>query len=190
MRTFLVPDEYELFWGAGSMLLWSSRPEHGFVRLCRFGCEPGHGTLEVDVASPRSRAWPCYARTMSIQEARRNLSVLARADGNLVVLGPIGFAAQVTEECRAYRELLADRGALAALKGELEALAAAGSAVARIYAALLLRVVDETAARIRLEAMLKSREPCAITHGGCVIPSGTLGETARSLLAPETTHAR
>jgi hypothetical protein len=127
---------------------------------------------------------------MSIDEARRNLSILARADGNLVVLGPIGFAAQVTEECRAYRELLADRGALDALKGELDALAAAGSAVARIYGALLLRVVDEAAARIRLEAMLKSTDPCAITNGGCVIPSGTLGETARTLLGRETTKPR
>jgi hypothetical protein len=43
-------------------------------------------------------------------------------------------------------------------------------------------VIDEDAADRALETMLGSDAPCAITYGGCVIPSGTLGETARSLL--------
>jgi hypothetical protein len=119
---------------------------------------------------------------MSLTSARGHLATLARAEGDLVVLGAIGFAAQVTAECRAYRELAADREALAALQHDLAALAASGSPVARIYAALLLRVIDEDAADRALETMLGSDAPCAITYGGCVIPSGTLGETARSLL--------
>ena len=120
-----------------------------------------------------------------MDEARRNLSILAHADGPLVVLGAIGFAAQVTDECRAYRELIADRDALVELKRELETLAASGPPAPRIYAVLLLRSIDEAAARALLETMVSSDEPCAITHGGCNIPSGTLGATARALLGRE-----
>ena len=122
---------------------------------------------------------------MSTSEARKNLSILARAEGPLVVLGPIGFAARVTEECRAYRELVADRDALVALKDEVATLAARGPAAPRIYAVLLLRSIDEANARELLETMVSSDEPCAITHGGCNIPSGTLGATARALLGRE-----
>jgi hypothetical protein len=119
---------------------------------------------------------------MSPENARRHLAILAHAEGDLVVLGAIGFAAQVTDECRAYRELVADRDALDALKSDLVALAATGTPVARIYAALLLRAVDEPAANRALQAMTSSDAPCAITYGGCVVPTGTLGETARALL--------
>lgn len=123
---------------------------------------------------------------MSLDEARRNLSILAAADGSLVVLGPIGFAARETEECRAYRALVADRDSLVALKDELATLAARGKAVRRIYAALLLKTIDEATARGLLETMVESDEPCAVTQGGCSIPSGTLGATARALLGRES----
>lgn len=119
---------------------------------------------------------------MSNETARRHLSTLARAEGELVVLGAIGFAGQVTDECHAFRELVADRDALDELKGDLVTLAASGTPVARVYAALLLRAIDEPAAVRALEAMLGSDARCAITHGGCFIPSATLDETARNLL--------
>ncbi|MET0595532.1 MAG: hypothetical protein ABW133_22725 [Polyangiaceae bacterium] len=122
---------------------------------------------------------------MSPDESRRNLLVLAHAEGELVVLGPIGFAARETEECRAYRALAADRNAIAELQGEITALATRGNPVRRIYAVLLLRIVDAAAARAILETMASSDEPCAITQGGCNIPTGTLGATARALLGRE-----
>jgi hypothetical protein len=123
---------------------------------------------------------------MPLEQARQRLGVLARARTS-VELGPVGFAAEITETCQAYRDLVTDHEALAALKSEIEALARSGPGARRIYAAMILRAIDFEAGTAALEAMSDSNEPCDLALGGCTVLSSSVGDAVAHLLgrAPE-----
>lgn len=118
---------------------------------------------------------------MLLEVARQKLAVLAGAHGS-VELGPVGFAAVVTETCQAYRDLVADHIALAAIKPEIAMLARSGPGARRIYAALLLRAIDDDAGTAALESMLDSNEPCDLALGGCMVMSSSVGAAVAHLL--------
>jgi hypothetical protein len=118
---------------------------------------------------------------MLLQAAREKLRVLARAQTS-VELGPVGFAAVVTETCQAYRDLIAHPEVLAALKSEIEPLARNGPGARRIYAALLLRQIDHVAGTAQLESMSDSKEPCDLALGGCTVMSSSVADAVAHLL--------
>lgn len=112
-------------------------------------------------------------------------SVLRQAE-HLVVLGPVGAAAQLSDAARAYMALERTevQPELIALRDELVATASAAEAptAARIYAALLLRRVDPSRADALLQAMRGSTQPCRYAPGGCSIYGETLDEVASAVL--------
>lgn len=118
---------------------------------------------------------------MLLEEARERIAVLGRANGS-VELGRVGIAAVMTEQAQAYLDLLEDRAALAAVRGEIEKLAASGSAAPRVYGALLLGAIDEAAGQAALQAMAASDESFSFAPGGCRIETYTLREYAKVCL--------
>lgn len=106
---------------------------------------------------------------------------MARAERS-VELGPVGFAAVVTEACQAYRDLVADPSSLIALRTEITDLARSGLPAARMYAALLIREIDGAAGTALLDAMSTSEEPCDLALGGCTVMSSSVGEAVAHLL--------
>lgn len=126
---------------------------------------------------------------MPLELARQKLAIVARAQRS-VELGPVGFAAAITETCQAYRDLAADPEALAALKSEIEALLRSGPGARRIYAAMLLRAIDFEAGSAALESMSDSTEPCELALGGCAVLSSSVGEAAAHLLGRPPELAR
>lgn len=109
--------------------------------------------------------------------ARALLATLARADSS-VALGPVGFAATVTDECRAYRALAQDRAALQMLEPELVRMTREGSPGAIVYAALLLRSLGRDVTPL-VEAYRDDRRPCAVFPGGCMSTTHWLGEAVQ-----------
>lgn len=138
-------------------------------------------------AKPRDRGG--RLEPVPLDDARENLAVLAKAERS-VELGPVGIAAAVTETCRAYRGLVADRAALAALRDEVATLAQSGSGARRIYAALLLREIDRDAGVAALQSMSESDEPCDLALGGCTVMSSTVGDAVTHLLGLTSRHPR
>jgi hypothetical protein len=130
-----------------------------------------------------------YARGVLLDVAREKLAVLAGARAS-VELGPVGFAAVVTETCQAFRDLVGDPAALAALKTEITGLAGSGAGAARIYAALLLCEIDRAAGIAALESMSTSTEPCDLALGGCMVMSSSVGDAVTHLLGRPTSIAR
>jgi hypothetical protein len=118
---------------------------------------------------------------MQLDVARQRLAVLARADGS-VELGPVGFAALLTETCQAYRDLVADPDTLEELKSDIAPLAESGAGARRIYAALLLRKIDPDAGTAALKSMSESNEPCDLALGGCTVMSSSVGDAVAHLL--------
>jgi hypothetical protein len=118
---------------------------------------------------------------MQLELARQKLAVLANAQRS-VELGPVGFAAIVTDTCQAYRDLVSDAAALGAMKTEIEALARNGPGARRIYAALLLRTIDLEAGNAALESMSDSKEPCDLALGGCTVMSSSVSDAVAHLL--------
>ena len=116
-------------------------------------------------------------------ESRAHLAALASADTS-VALGPVGYAAIVSEPCRAYLALEADRAALARLEPELVRLAREGSAAAVIYAVLLLRRLGRDVSPL-LEPYRDDRRPCSLAPGGCIVYSSWMCETVHWLLTGE-----
>lgn len=114
---------------------------------------------------------------MTEVHARELLAVLA-ATGSTVTLGPAGFAATVTEECRAYLALASDVDAVIGLEAEHRELVRRGSPAAVIYAALLLRRADRDIAAL-LEGHADDRRPMTIFTGGCTAMSYWLCEAVR-----------
>jgi hypothetical protein len=109
--------------------------------------------------------------------AREWLAVLAAAHGS-VELGPVGYAAQVTDACRAYQALASDREALARLEPELVGMMREGSPAAIIYAALLLRAGGRDVAPL-LAAYADDRRPLGVCSGGCTVMTHWLCEATR-----------
>jgi hypothetical protein len=124
-----------------------------------------------------------------LELARRKLAVLAQAQAS-VELGPVGFAGAITENCQAYRDLVGDPEALAALRGEIEPLARSGPGARRIYAALLVRAIDFDAGSAALEAMSGSQERCELALGGCTVSSSSVGDAVAHLLGPSREAVR
>jgi hypothetical protein len=116
--------------------------------------------------------------------ARAALAVLAGAEGS-VDLAAYGYAAHVSDECKAYKALLAEPERLCAMRPQLEQLTREGSGARRVYAALLLERIDPAAGRAALMTMRGSDEPCALHTGGCVITCMWLGETVDYFLGGE-----
>jgi len=106
---------------------------------------------------------------------------VARAERS-VELGPVGFAAVVTETCQAYRDLVADPESLTALRTEITDLARSGSPAARIYAALLIGEIDRADGTALLDAMSTSEELCDLALGGCTVMSSSVGDAVARLL--------
>jgi len=118
---------------------------------------------------------------MRVAEARVQLQRLAAS--TQAILGPIGVAAELTEEARAYLSLLEDRAVLALVREQLATMTTSATPAGRIYAALLLRSLDPRAGTSALEQMLDSDEPCPLWLGGCgPLPVASLGAAATFLL--------
>ena len=113
------------------------------------------------------------------------LAVIASARDS-VDLGPFGYAAFVSEPCKAYKALLAEPERLRAWQPRLEQLTRDGPGARRVYAALLLGSVDPAAGRAALMTMRGSDEPCALHEGGCSVFCMWLGETVDSLLGEDS----
>jgi hypothetical protein len=126
---------------------------------------------------------------MLLDEARRRIAVLERAKGG-VELGRVGIAAVMTEQAQAYLDLLEDDAALAAVRSDVETLAASGSAARRVYGALLLRAIDADAGRAAFEAMADSDETFSFAPGGCRIETYTLREYGKACLERQAWFTR
>jgi hypothetical protein len=114
---------------------------------------------------------------MTLEEARQQLAVLRRAT-NSVELGPFGAAAVVTDACRAFRALAADRETLAQLEPDVVGVVRDGSPAAIVYAALLLRGLGRDVAPL-LEPYRDDRRECTVFPGGCTGIKQSLAEAAR-----------
>jgi hypothetical protein len=117
------------------------------------------------------------------EHARDRLDRILAGQPDFVGLGAYGYAAVVDDAYEAYGELCATPEILAQLRPTLESMAGDASASARIYAALLLKTIDEPAGIAALESMVDALEPCQLTTGGCTgMRGGRLGEVALFLL--------
>src|SRR5436853_18000 len=114
---------------------------------------------------------------MTLEEARKQLAVLRTATTS-IELGPMGYAAVVTDACPAFRALEADREALAQLELDLVAVTRDGSPAAILYAALLLRELDRDVAPL-LEPYRDDRRPCKVSPGGCTSMMYSMADAAR-----------
>lgn len=99
-----------------------------------------------------------------MEPARAHLAVLEAAGS--VDLGPFGYAAHVSDACRAYKALATDRDAVVALEAELVRVTREGSPPAIVYAALLLRGVGRDVAPL-LRAYTDDRRDVHVHPGGC-----------------------
>lgn len=111
---------------------------------------------------------------------RSQLATLARASSS-VALGPAGYAATVSDECRAYLALAQDRTALEALEPELVRLTREGPPGAIVYAALLLRSLGRDVSPL-LEPYRDDRRDCRVFPGGCMSMTHWLSEAVRWVL--------
>lgn len=110
-------------------------------------------------------------------EARAQLAVLAAAGSN-VDLGPKGYAAFVSDPCKAFQALSTNRAALAALEPELLGLVQSGEPGSVIYAALLLKQLGHDVREL-LAPYMDDRRPCMVWPGGCGATTWWLAEAAR-----------
>jgi len=94
------------------------------------------------------------------------LATLAQADGS-VALGPVGVAAVVGDDCRAYLALAESPSTLERLESSLVRLTREGRPGAIIYAALLLRRLGRDV-RPLLEPYRDDRRACTVFPGGCM----------------------
>jgi hypothetical protein len=102
---------------------------------------------------------------MTTDHANIQLARLAAANDS-VELDAMGYAATVTDACRAYRALAADRGAVLRHEAELVRMTRDGLPGAIIYAALLLREAGHDIAPL-LAAHANDRRPLTVYPGGC-----------------------
>jgi len=109
--------------------------------------------------------------------ARAQLAVLAAAEGS-VTLGPAGYAGVMTDACRAYQALVADRAAVDRLAPELIRLTRDGSPAAIIYAALLLRGAGHDVGPL-LAPYADDRRPMSVFPGGCTAVGFWMCEAVR-----------
>lgn len=113
-------------------------------------------------------------------EARARLERIAAGGPDFVSLGAYGYTARIDDNYAAYCELRSTPEALRALRPAVEALVEGGSPAARIYAALLLRSIDEAAGVAALESMVDALDACGFTTGGC---TGGMGGARLGLIA-------
>jgi hypothetical protein len=114
------------------------------------------------------------------EATRAHLATLARAASS-VALGPVGVAATVSDECRAYLTLAEDRAALETLEPELVRLTREGAPGAIVYAALLLRRLGRDVAPL-LEPYRDDRRACSVFPGGCMSTTHWLSEAVHWVL--------
>jgi hypothetical protein len=114
---------------------------------------------------------------MTLEAARQQLAVL-RAATSRIELGPMGYAAVVTDECRAFQALAADREVLAQLEPDLVGVTRDGNPAAIVYAALLLRGLGRDIVPL-LASYRDDRRPCVVFPGGCMGISQWLAEATR-----------
>jgi hypothetical protein len=105
-----------------------------------------------------------------------HLAVLEAAGS--VDLGPSGAVAEVTDACRAYQALAADRDAVVGLEAELVRMTRDGSPPAILYGALLLRGIGRDPAPL-LTAYADDRRDVHVNPGGCGMFIFWLCEAAR-----------
>ncbi len=115
--------------------------------------------------------------------ARAQLATLAGAT-DAVSLGPVGVAAIVSDECRAYLALKDDLAALSRLEPELVRLTREAAPAAVIYAALLLRRLGRDVAPL-LEPYRDDRRRCSMAPGGCMVVTSWMCEAVHHLLTGE-----
>jgi hypothetical protein len=111
------------------------------------------------------------------EEARAHLHTLANS-GEAIYLGPVGFAAAITDEFKAYEALTEDRAALARLEPDLSRLVRTGAPGAVLYAALLLKRLDRDVTA-DLAPYRDDRRQVTVWPGGCVPMAMWLAEAAR-----------
>lgn len=111
-----------------------------------------------------------------MEPARAHLAVLEAAGS--VDLGPFGYAAHVSDACRAYQALAADRDAVVALEPELVRITREGSPPAILYAALLLRGIGREVTPL-LAAYTDDRRDVHVHPGGCGVLQFWLCEAIR-----------
>jgi hypothetical protein len=114
---------------------------------------------------------------MTLDAARQQLGVLC-ATTDRVELGPWGYMAVVTEGCRAFRALAADRETLARLEPDLVRVMHDGSSAAIVYAALLLRGLGRDVAPL-LAPYHDDPRPCTVFPDGCMGLMQSLAEASR-----------
>ncbi|HEY5938180.1 MAG TPA: hypothetical protein VIU61_26195 [Kofleriaceae bacterium] len=95
---------------------------------------------------------------------RDQLAVLEAAGS--VDLGPFGGAAYVSDACRAYQALAADRHTVTGLEAELVRMTREGTPPAILYAALLLRGIGRDPVPL-LAAYGDDRREVCVNPGGC-----------------------
>jgi hypothetical protein len=104
--------------------------------------------------------------------------VLARAE--CVALGPVGYAAVVPVEARAFeaaRRVASERSA------EVGWLVAHATPAGRVYGALLAAAAGESEGRAAWASLLEVREPVSFGLGGCGIARALVAELAKTALA-------
>jgi hypothetical protein len=117
------------------------------------------------------------------------LDWLAAVD-NDVELGPMGYAAHVTDRCNAYNALLRDPAMLRTHEEELVAILRSTTSKpgAIVYAAYLLKALERADLRELLAPYDDDRRPCTIWPGGCSGVTHWLCEATRFVMGEMWSH--